>query len=121
MSTATMMPAPAMAQPWITFSPTPPAPITSTLEPGSTLAVLNTAPTPVITPQLISAACASGMPGAIFTTLSTCIVAYSAITPQAEKIFSGLPWASRVRRLPSGSAMIALAPTSHKCGRPVTQ
>ena len=37
--------------PWMADSPTPPAPNTATVEPGSTLAVLSTAPTPVVTPQ----------------------------------------------------------------------
>ena len=51
MSTATMRRAPAMRAPWITLSPMPPKPNTATFEPGVTLAVLMTAPMPVVTPQ----------------------------------------------------------------------
>ena len=67
MSTAMTLPAPAMAAPWMQLRPMPPQPITATVEPGSTLAVLNTAPTPVVTPQPISAARSSGMSSRIFT------------------------------------------------------
>jgi hypothetical protein len=63
---------------------------------------LTAAPTPVITPQPISAALSSGIAASIRTTLSTCSVAYSAITPQPEKILSGLPAVSLKRVLPSG-------------------
>ena len=48
--------------------PTPPQPKTATVEPGSTFAVLSAAPTPVVTPQPISAARSSGMSSRIFTT-----------------------------------------------------
>ncbi len=40
--------------------PTPPQPITTTDAPGSTLAVFQTAPTPVVTAQPISAATSIG-------------------------------------------------------------
>ena len=43
--------APTMRAPWITFSPMPPSPNTTTLAPDSTFAVLMTAPIPVVTPQ----------------------------------------------------------------------
>ena len=39
MSTAMMRLAPAMRQPWMTLRPTPPQPITATIEPPGTLAV----------------------------------------------------------------------------------
>jgi hypothetical protein len=103
------------------LSPTPPQPNTTAIEPGSTLAVLMTAPTPVMTPQLISAALSSGTAGSTFTTLSTCSVAYSAMTPQPEKMESALPARSRVRSVPSGSVVAAFAAWSHNCGRPVWQ
>ena len=67
MSTAMTLPAPAMAAPWMQLSPTPPQPITATVDPGSTLAVLNTAPTPVVTPHPMSAARSRGMSSRIFT------------------------------------------------------
>ena len=52
-STPTIRSAPAMRAPWITLSPIPPSPKTTTLAPGSTPAVLITAPIPVVTPQPI--------------------------------------------------------------------
>ena len=55
-SMAMIRSAPASAAPFTADSPTPPQPITATVEPGSTFAALNTAPTPVITPQPTSAA-----------------------------------------------------------------
>jgi hypothetical protein len=42
---------PASRAPWITLRPMPPRPNTTTFAPGSTLAVLITAPIPVVTPQ----------------------------------------------------------------------
>ena len=59
-SMAMMRAAPAMRAPWITAWPTPPHPMTATIEPGSTCAVLSAAPTPVVTPQPMSASCSSG-------------------------------------------------------------
>ena len=59
-SIAMMRPAPAMRAPWITAWPTPPQPRTATLAPGLTFAVLSAAPTPVVTPQPMSAALSSG-------------------------------------------------------------
>ena len=56
-----------MRAPWIAARPTPPQPNTATVEPGSMRAVLSTAPTPVVTPQPISAARSSGMSSRIFT------------------------------------------------------
>ena len=119
-STATIVAAPAMAQPCTALSPTPPAPKTTQVEPGATLAVLIAAPTPVMTPQPTSAQRSSGVSSVIFTTLSVCSVAYSAITPQPEKTLSRPPAASLVRTLPSGSVHAAFAAWSHSCGRPVT-
>ncbi len=49
------------------LSPIPPQPMTATVDPGATFAVLNTAPTPVVTAQPISAARSSGMSSRIFT------------------------------------------------------
>ena len=49
----------------ITDSPTPPAPMTTTLSPGSTRAVLSTAPMPVVTAQPMSAAISGGVDGSI--------------------------------------------------------
>ena len=62
-SMATMVAAPAMRAPCTTDWPTPPQPITATLEPGRTSAVLSTAPRPVVTPQPSSASCVVGEVG----------------------------------------------------------
>ena len=61
MSTAMIVVAPAIADPCMQFSPTPPHPKTATDVPGSTPAVLIAAPTPVVTPQPTSAATSMGM------------------------------------------------------------
>jgi hypothetical protein len=81
-STATIRAAPASRAPWMTEIPTPPQPITSTSEPGSTLAVLTTAPTPVVTPQATSAAISNGMSSATFTAPSTGTTNSSANVPR---------------------------------------
>ena len=67
-STATISAAPATRAPWMAEMPTPPQPNTTTVEPGSTLAVLMAAPTPVMTPQPISEAISSGTEASIGTT-----------------------------------------------------
>ena len=46
-----IMSAPASFSPWMTLSPMPPSPKTTAFAPISTLAVLMTAPMPVVTPQ----------------------------------------------------------------------
>ena len=58
-SIATMVDAPEMRAPWMTDWPTPPQPMTATLDPGVTPAVLNAAPNPVVTPQPSSASSSS--------------------------------------------------------------
>ena len=65
-STATISAAPAMRAPWMAAIPTPPQPITHTDEPGRMRAVLIAAPTPVVTPQPISATTSSGISGSTF-------------------------------------------------------
>ena len=78
MSTAMMRPAPAIAAPLIAERPTPPQPMTATVLPTSTFAVLMTAPTPVVTPQPMSAARSSGISGRIFTSACSWISICSA-------------------------------------------
>ena len=67
-STAMMGSAPIMAAPCTAFSPTPPAPNTATLSPGRTCAPFTTAPTPVMTAQLTTAAFSSDMSSRILRT-----------------------------------------------------
>ena len=76
--TAIIIAAPAIRAPWIAESPIPPAPKTATVEPGSNLAVLSAAPTPVVTPHPISAARSSGMSSRIFTSAFSCSSIFSA-------------------------------------------
>src|SRR3954466_13723362 len=113
--------APAMRAPWITESPTPPQPNTATLAPDSTLAVLNTAPTPVVTPQPTSAAHSAGIFGSTLIKFSTETVAYCAIAPQPEKMLSGAPLPSCARGEPSSGVVSALPCSRHSTGRPETQ
>ena len=51
MSTAIILSALACAAPWITLNPTPPRPKTATVDPASTFAVFQTAPSPVVIPH----------------------------------------------------------------------
>ena len=115
------MRAPATAAPWMADSPTPPAPSTTTTEPGATRAVLVAAQKPVITPQPTSAAERRGTSAAILIRLRVSSVAYSAITPQPENTPSGRPCASLVRKPPPGRVVKVLAPSSHSAGRPMVQ
>src|SRR5918998_250564 len=105
----------------MTDKPTPPQPKTATDEPGSTLAVLKTAPTPVVTPQPTSAAQSSRILGSILIRFSAETVAYSAIDPQPEKMPRGAPLASRARGVPSRGVVSALPCSRHSTGRPATQ
>ena len=61
-SIATIRDAPASTAPITHDSPTPPSPMTATLAPAGTSAVLSTAPTPVDTQQPMSAATAGSTP-----------------------------------------------------------
>ena len=64
-STATIRPADASTAPMTHDSPTPPSPITTTVDPAGTSAVFSTAPTPVDSPQPISAATSGDTPSGI--------------------------------------------------------
>ena len=55
-----MRAAPAIRAPWMHDSPTPPQPMTATLAPAGTCAVLRTAPTPVATAHPTIAITSSG-------------------------------------------------------------
>src|SRR5258706_15280783 len=98
------------------FSPTPPQPKTTAIEPAWTLAVLTAAPTPVITPQAINAALSNGIFSSILTTLSMCKVAYSAMTPQPQNTLRSRPCESRVRTVPSGNVNSDLSDCTQSCG-----
>src|SRR5713226_4358189 len=84
-STAMIRSDPASNAPWITFNPTPPTPNTATLLPAVTAAVLNTAPTPVITAQPISAALSSGASSGSFTHALAGATTISESAPSPQK------------------------------------
>ena len=84
-----MRPAPTIAAAWIALSPMPPQPITATVSPGRTCAVLITAPTPVVTPQPMSAALSSGMSGRIFTSMCSCTSSCSAKLDRSKNWYTG--------------------------------
>ena len=86
-----------MRAPWMTAWPTPPQPITATIEPGSTCAVLSAAPTPVVTPQPISASCSSGRSDSTFTTDIRWTVIISANVPRPVMATISSPSARRTR------------------------
>ena len=84
-STATIADAPAILAPCIAAIPTPPAPTTRTDDPGVTFAVFSAAPTPVVTPQPISAAISRGMSLSIFTVAIAGTIVSSAKVPHPQK------------------------------------
>src|SRR6266550_2527292 len=75
----------------MTAVPTPPQPTTATVEPGSTRAVLSAAPTPVVTPQPISANCSAGRSVSTFTTDCSLIVITSENVPRPVMAVTTLP------------------------------
>ena len=94
-SIAMIRPAPAIAAPLMAASPTPPQPMTATVSPGRTWLVWITAPTPVVTPQPISAARSSGMSLRIATQPCSCTSICSANDPKlANWPIGAPPWVS---------------------------
>jgi hypothetical protein len=71
--------------------PTPPQPMTTTEEPGSTLAVWMAAPTPVVTPQPISAPISNGTSSGSFTAQPAATTLSSAKVPVPEKPKTSAP------------------------------
>ena len=91
MSTAMIGEAPASRAPWMELRPTPPQPMTTTLDPALTPAVLTTAPIPVSTPQAISAALSSGTSFGMATAWDWSTTIRSANAPVRRPWTSGLP------------------------------
>ena len=112
-STATMTAAPAMRAPWMAATPTPPAPMTSTEDPGVIPAVLSAAPTPVVTPQPTRAATSSGTSSSIFTAAIPGTMVSSANVPQPVMA----PTTVSPRRN-CGLALMAKKPSMHRLGWP---
>src|SRR4051794_8721321 len=90
-STATTDAAPAARAACTTDRPTPPHPITTTVSPARTPAVLRTAPTPVLTPQLMSAPTSNGTSSGRATRLYLVTTPSSANTPQPACAGVGCP------------------------------
>ena len=74
---AMMRPAFAWRAPWITARPMPPRPNTATESPACTLAVLCTAPMPVVTPQPRRHTCSGFASGLIFASETSATTVYS--------------------------------------------
>ena len=89
--------APASRAPCTMLSPTPPQPITNTLDPGRTFAWRTTAPTPVATLQPTSAACAHGISSRMRTRFSSEQATDSPNVPMRAIWLTAVPFmASRV-------------------------
>ncbi len=91
MSTHTIRSAPCSRQPATAPSPTIPAPNTTQVDPGSTLAVLMAAPRPVESPQANRHAPSSGASGEIFASAISGITVYSAKVEVPMKCRIGSP------------------------------
>ena len=85
-------------------SPTPPSPMTATVDPARTSAVLTTAPTPVETPQPISAATSGGTPSGMGTTALAGTTWWVLMVPMERYARTGDPSARERRVVPSAWA-----------------
>ena len=120
MSTAIILPAPAIRAAWMAARPIPPAPKTATVSPASTRAVLNTAPTPVMTPQPISEARSRGISSRIFTIACSWTSICSANDERLRNCQAGAP--SIVRRGASfGPRLHSRSLPEHREGLPSVQ
>ena len=121
-SAAMIVPAPARRAPCSTLRPTAPQPITSTLEPGSTLALRTAAPTPVITPQPMMQARSNGISFEIAIAPDSGTTVYSACVEVVKKWCTGAP-ARLMRELPSSSSPLGSCRLygSHRIGTPRSQ
>ncbi len=102
-----------MRAPWTTDWPTPPQPITATLEPGCTPAVLKTAPNPVVTPQPSRASCSSARSVVTATIEASSTTIASANVPQPHTAVAVRP-SGRAKRRAASTA----GPSSQWLDRP---
>ena len=116
MSTAMIGVQPERRAPWMALRPTPPQPMTTTLDPVLTFAVLTTAPKPVSTPQAMRAALSSGMSLGIATACDWSTTMCSAKAPVRSPCASGLPTPSA-----SGVSRSSGKTSSQKTGAPSAQ
>ena len=91
LSMATIGDAPLMRRAWITFRPMPPTPNTAAPWPGWMSALLNTVPTPVMTPHPIRHADSRGTSVGIRTAWISRTTTSSANTDAAAKSHAGSP------------------------------
>ena len=91
MSTAMIRAAPASAAPAIAAAPTPPQPITATVEPRPTLPVLMAAPSPAITPHPSSPTAAARADGSTLVHCPAATSVFSAKAPMPSAGDSSVP------------------------------
>ena len=113
-STATIVAAPAMRAPWTTDCPTPPQPMTATLDPGCTPAVFSAAPRPVVTPQPSSASWSSARSVCTGTIDASSTTIASANVPQPHTAVAVRPSGNSNR-----SAASTAGPSSQWLDRPL--
>src|SRR6185369_4808519 len=106
----------------MTFSPTPPAPNTTIDAPASTLAVLITAPTPVITPHPTRHAASSGAASRIGTAPCSATTVYSLNDDTPPRWCTAVPFCEK-RVVPSriAPATAPIAATSQRWKSPRPQ
>src|SRR5262249_48110243 len=114
--TAAPRAAPAIRAPGTPAGPPPPQPMTATLEPGWIWAVLSAAPTPVVTPQPMSASWSSGRSVSTLTACDSAIVIVSENVPRPVKAGTGGPSARFAR-----GTIITAPVCSQRFERPCTQ
>ena len=85
-----------------------PAPKTTTVEPGSTLAVFIAAPSPVDRPQANSAACSSGASGLTLASAISGMTVASANVERAHEVPDRLAVAAQARRAVGQVALVLL-------------
>ena len=94
MSTAMIFAAPASAEPAIAAMPTPPQPMTATVEPRPTLPVLMAAPRPAITPQPSRPTAAARADGSTLVHWPAATRVFSANAPMPRAGESSVPSSS---------------------------
>ena len=97
----------------------PPSPSTSTVAPGSTRAVLSTAPTPVCTAHPMTHAVSSGVSSGTFTAPVSFAIAYSAKPPTPRPRYTSVPPRDRpvvpsVNEPPSTAELLTQEPGSDR-------
>ena len=99
----------------MTLRPTPPQPTTATVSPLRMSAVFVAAPTPVSTPQPMSAATSSGSSSSIFTAPIAGMTVSSENVPDAAICESGAPSRREAgRAVEQAAGRMAPRPCSHR-------